>query len=41
MVVTPSAYGTNNQVTLAGMAELGANARGVAVVDTSVNDAEL
>ncbi|TXN66598.1 amidohydrolase family protein [Methylobacterium sp. WL18] len=41
VVVTPSAYGTNNQVTLAGMAELGATARGVAVVDTSVSDTEL
>ncbi|SFM30153.1 Amidohydrolase [Methylobacterium pseudosasicola] len=41
VVVTPSAYGTNNQVTLAGMAEMGAGARGVAVVDTAVTDAEL
>lgn len=41
VVVTPSAYGTNNQVTLAGMAKMGAGARGVAVVDTAVTDAEL
>jgi len=41
VVVTPSAYGTNNQVTLDGMAAMGPNARGVAVVDTSVSDDEL
>lgn len=41
VVVTPSAYGTNNQVTLEGMAAIGPNARGVAVVDTSVTDQEL
>ncbi len=41
VVVTPSAYGTNNQVTLEGMAGIGSNARGVAVVNTSVSDNEL
>jgi D-galactarolactone isomerase len=41
VVVTPSTYGTNNQPTLEGMATLGPSARGVAVVDTSVTDAEL
>jgi D-galactarolactone isomerase len=41
VVVTPSAYGTNNQVTLEGMAAMGPNSRGVAVVDTSVSDDEL
>jgi D-galactarolactone isomerase len=41
VVVTPSTYGTDNSVTLDAMAKLGASARGVAVVDTSVTDAEL
>ena len=41
VVVTPSTYGTDNSVTLDAMARLGATARGVAVVDTSVTDAEL
>src|SRR5277367_3833827 len=41
VVVTPSTYGTDNSCTLDAMARLGATARGVAVVDTSVADAEL
>jgi len=41
VVVTPSTYGTDNSCTLDAMAKLGATARGVAVVDTSVTDAEL
>ena len=41
VVVQPSTYGTDNSCTLAGMAQLGLAARGVAVVDTSVTDAEL
>ena len=41
VVVQPSAYGTDNSCTLDGMAQLGPTARGVAVVDTSVSDAEL
>src|SRR5271156_3571410 len=41
VVVTPSTYGTDNSCTLDAMAKLGARARGVAVVDTSVTDAEL
>src|SRR6476660_10229862 len=41
VVVTPSTYGTDNQVTLDAMAQIGATARGVAVVDTSVADADL
>ncbi|MGO4328069.1 amidohydrolase [Cupriavidus sp. 2TAF22] len=41
VVVTPSTYGTDNRATLAALAELGADARGVAVVDTSVTDADL
>ena len=39
VVVTPSTYGTDNRVTLDAMAQIGATARGVAVVDTSVSDA--
>ena len=41
VVVTPSTYGTDNSVTLDAMAKLGATARGVAAVDTTVTDAEL
>ena len=41
VVVTPSTYGTDNSCTLDAMAKLGSSARGVAVVDTSVTDAEL
>jgi D-galactarolactone isomerase len=41
VVVQPTAYGRDNRCTLAAMAELGAGARGVAVVDESVTDAEL
>ena len=41
VVVTPSTYGTDNACTLDAMAKLGATARGVAVVDTGVADAEL
>jgi D-galactarolactone isomerase len=41
VVVQPSTYGTDNSCTLAALAEFGANARAVAVVDTSVSDAEL
>ena len=41
VIVTPSTYGTDNRVTLDGMAQVGATARGVAVVDTSVSEAEL
>ena len=41
VVVTPSTYGTDNACTLDAMAKLGASARGVAVVDTSVTDTEL
>src|SRR5215467_4210702 len=41
VLVTPSTYGTDNRVTLDAMAQIGATARGVAVVDTSVTDAEL
>jgi D-galactarolactone isomerase len=41
VVVNPSTYGTDNACTLDAMAKLGASARGVAVVDTSVTDAEL
>jgi len=41
VVVTPSAYATDNRVTLDAIAKLGSRARGVAVVRTSVTDAEL
>jgi D-galactarolactone isomerase len=41
VVVTPSTYGTDNSCTLDGMAKLVSTAHGVAVVDTSVADAEL
>ena len=41
VVVTPSTYGTDNSCTLDAIAQLGGTARGVAVVDTSVTDAEL
>jgi D-galactarolactone isomerase len=41
VIVQPSAYGTDNRCTLAAMAAIGESARGVAVVDESVTDAEL
>jgi len=41
VVVTPSTYGTDNSCTLDAIGKLGGTARGVAVVDTSVTDAEL
>jgi D-galactarolactone isomerase len=41
VVVTPSTYGTDNSCTLDALEKIGAIARGVAVVDTSVSDAEL
>ncbi len=41
VVVTPSTYGTDNSCSLDAIAKLGATARGVAVVDMSVTDAEL
>lgn len=41
VVVQPTAYGRDNRCTLGAISELGAGARGIAVVDTSVTDAEL
>jgi D-galactarolactone isomerase len=41
VVVTPRAYVTDNRVTLDAIAQLGANARGVAVIHPTVTDAEL
>ena len=41
VVVQPTAYGKDNSCTLDGMAALGNNARGVAVVDDQVGEAEL
>jgi predicted TIM-barrel fold metal-dependent hydrolase len=41
VVVQPAAYGTDNAVTLDAVAQLGAEARGVAVVHPTVTDTEL
>lgn len=41
VVVTPRNYGTQNDVTLDAISQLGAGARGVAVVHPSMRDAEL
>lgn len=41
VVVQPTAYGRDNRCTLAAMAELGDCARGVAVIDNNISDAEL
>ena len=41
VVVTPSTYGVDNACTLDALAQLGDNARGVAVVDADVPQAEL
>ena len=41
VVVTPAAYATDNEVTLDAIAQLGPQARGVAVVHPAVTDAEL
>ncbi|MBN3850125.1 amidohydrolase family protein [Paraburkholderia sp. Ac-20342] len=41
VVVTPSTYGTDNRCLLDALKQFGADARGVAVVDTSVTDAGL
>lgn len=41
VVVQPSTYGTNNQGVLDALAAFGEEARGIAVCDTSVTDAEL
>jgi len=41
VVVQPTAYGRDNRCTLEAVAALGEGARGIAVVDTSVTDAEL
>lgn len=41
VLVTPSTYGTDNRCMLAGLAALGSDARGVAVLDETVTDAEL
>ena len=41
IVVTPSAYGVDNAVTLDAIVRLGRNSRGVAVVHPTVTDAEL
>lgn len=41
VVVNPSTYGTDNTCTLDALDQLGASARGIAVVDQKVTDAEL
>lgn len=41
VVVTPSTYGSDNRCMLQGLQELGAEARGIAVLDGSETDAEL
>src|ERR1043165_6900607 len=41
ILVQPSTYGTDNSCTLAAIAAMGGSARGIAVVDQSVTDAEL
>ncbi len=41
VVVQPSVYGTDNTCNLEAMAELGAEVRGVMVVDQEVSEAEL
>lgn len=41
VVVTPSAYVTDNRVTVDAIAQLGINARGVAVIHPDITDAEL
>ena len=41
VVVQPSVYGADNRCTLAAMVSMGSSARGVAVVDESVSDAEI
>ena len=41
VIVTPRPYGTDNRVTVDAIAQLGANARGVAVVHPDITDSEL
>lgn len=41
VIVQPSVHGTDNQVTLDAVAGYGANARGIAVVEASVEESEL
>jgi predicted TIM-barrel fold metal-dependent hydrolase len=41
VIVTPSVYGTDNSATLWGMKARGANARGVAVIDSRTTESEL
>jgi len=41
VIVTPRNYGTNNQATVDAIAQMGAEARGIAVLHPTVTDAEL
>lgn len=41
VIVTPSVHGTDNRITLEAIKGYGSNARGIAVVDETISDAEL
>ena len=41
VIVTPSAYGTDNCCTLDALRQMGSHARGVVVINTSISDADL
>ncbi len=41
VIVTPSAYGTDNRVTLDAISQLAPNAKGVAVIHPTITDGEL
>jgi predicted TIM-barrel fold metal-dependent hydrolase len=41
VVITPRPYGTDNRVTLDAIAQIGPNARGIAVIHPTITDAEL
>ena len=41
VVVQPSTYGTDNRLLVEALGQFGSEARGIAVVDTNVSDAEL
>lgn len=41
VIVTPSAYGTDNRCTLDALEQMGPNARAVVVIDNNITDAEL
>lgn len=41
VIVTPSAYGTDNRCLLDALQQIGDSARGIAVIDTTISDSEL